>query len=379
MPWQEVCAMSLRTEFVRLASGEGANVRELCRRFSVSPPTAYKWLRRYREAGMPGLVERPRRPHSSPARTAPEVEAAVVALRQEHPAWGGRKLHARLLAQGHTPVPSPSTITAILRRRDLLDPEESSKHRRWQRFEHPTPNALWQMDFKGHVPVGHGRCHPLTVLDDHSRFALGVEACPNERGTTVQARLITLFRRYGLPERMVMDNGAPWGTAGGHLYTPLTVWLLRLRVGVSHGRPYHPQTQGKDERFHRTLATEVLRGRSFGDLAQCQQAFDAWREVYNLERPHEALGYAPPASRYQVSPRPFPETLPPIEYGPDDLVRRVQQGGVVHVRGREYLVGKAFHGYPVALRPTDQDGMLAVFFCHHRIATIDFRDLAEEA
>ena len=371
MPWKEVSTMSLRRELVSLATEEGANVREVCRRFEISPQTAYKWLRRYRQEGEAGLVDRSRRPWRTPLRTVAAVEAAVLGVRQCHPAWGGRKIRAWLLHRGCQGVPSPSTITAILHRNGHIDPAEASKHRPWQRFEHQAPNQLWQMDFKGHFPLQVGRCHPLTVLDDHSRFAVGLEACGDQRGDTVRARLTTIFRRYGLPQRMLMDNGPPWGDDRDHPYTPLSVWLLRLGVSVSHGQPYHPQTQGKDERFHRTLVAEVLQGRQLQDLGHTQAVFDPWRDMYNFERPHEALGLLPPASRYQMSPRPFPETLPPLEYGPDDQVRKVQAGGEISFHGRFFQVGKAFRGLAVALRPTLDHGAWNVVFLTHTIAHID--------
>ena len=378
MPWQEMSTMSLRWEFVMLAQAEGANIRELCRRFGISPETGYKWLDRYRRDGPPGLVDQSRRPHRSPTQTSAELEAVVVALRDAHPVWGGRKLAARLAAMGHDPVPHPNTITRILRRHGRLAPA-SATPRAWTRFEHAAPNQLWQMDFKGHVALGAGggRCHPLTVLDDHSRFALGLEACGDEAGATVQTRLTAIFRRYGLPDRILSDNGGPWG-AGGRPYTWLTVWLLRLGIGVSHGRAGHPQTQGKEERFHRTLKAEVLQGRVYPDMPAAQRAFDAWRDVYNLERPHEACGLAPPASRYQPSARPFPEVLPPIEYDPDDLVRKVQDKGEIWLRGRPYLVGDAFRRLPVAVRPTAEDGVLAVFFLRHQVAVIPLDHPAED-
>ncbi len=374
MPWEEVSIMSQKREFVTLAQSEEANIRELCRRFGISPTTGYKWLGRFRGGGTAGLAELARRPHRSPKRTAPEMERSVLQVRDAHPAWGGRKLRAWLLARGRQGVPSPSTITTILRRHGRIDPALSGQHRPWQRFEHAEPNQLWQMDFKGHFAVGEGRCHPLTVLDDHSRFALGLVACGNEMGQTVQEQLTSIFRRYGLPQRMVMDNGGPWGHDGEHPYTPLTVWLLRLGIAVSHGRPYHPQTQGKDERFHRTLKAEVLQGSVFRDLDQCQQVFDRWRGVYNFERPHEALNLAVPGSRYRVSQRPFPEELPPLEYGPEDQVRKVQAQGIIWVKGREYKVGKAFRGLPVAIRPTAAECVWNVYFLTHNIAQIDLRE-----
>tara|TARA_B100002003_G_scaffold246749_1_gene277049 strand:+ start:195 stop:1193 length:999 start_codon:yes stop_codon:yes gene_type:complete len=328
---------------------------------------------RFRERSEEGLVDLPRRPRYSPFRTPAEIEQAVLAAREAHPAWGARKLRAWLLGKGHEWMPSPSTITAILKRHGRIDPAEGPKHRAWQRFERQAPNELWQMDFKGHFPLNKGRCHPLTVLDDHSRFALGLDACGDEQGETVRGRLTSIFRRYGLPDRMIMDNGSPWGFDHDHPYTPLTVWLLRLGIGVSHGRPYHPQTQGKDERFHRTMTAEVLQGRNFTDLAYCQKVFDHWRDVYNLERPHEALGLLTPASKYEVSHRPFPDILPPLEYGPGDLVRRVQDKGRISVFGRIFKIGKAFRGMTVALRPTTTDGVWDVFFSIHAIAQLDLR------
>jgi transposase InsO family protein len=275
---------------------------------------------------------------------------------------------------GWAAVPAASTITGILRRHGLIDPEESAKHKAWRRFEAEDPNDLWQMDFKGHIPAAQGRCHPLTVLDDHSRYALGLEACGDERGATVQERLTRIFRRYGLPRKMMMDNGSPWGSDAAHPHTPLTVWLLRLGVKVGHSGPYHPQTLGKDERFHRSLKAEVLQYCQGLELERCQARLDAWRLVYNLERPHEALGLAPPVSRYRESPRSFPETLPVWEYGPGDQVRKVQALGYISFRNRYFRLSKAFRGQAVALRPTLSNGVWEVFFGPHRIAQIDERE-----
>lgn len=374
MPWMERDAVSLRGEFVMLATQPDANIRKLCRGFGISAPTAYKWIRRFAVQGPEGLKDLSRRPGSSPARTLPEKERAVLALRDEQRAWGGRKIRARLIHLGHEDVPAASTITGILRRNGRLEEGESAKHTAWKRFEHDAPNRLWQMDFKGHFPLREDRCHPLTILDDHSRYSVGLFACADEQGLSVQARLTAVFRHYGLPDRMLMDNGSPWGNDSEHRYTPLTVWLLRLGVAVSHGRPYHPQTQGKDERFHRTLQAELLRYERFDDLAHCQRCFDAWREVYNHQRPHEALGMKVPASRYRASDREFPEFLAPIEYAPADRVRKVQDNGWISFQGREFKIPKAFKGYPVALRATVTDGVMDVLFCHHVIAHIDLRD-----
>ena len=375
MAWKEVSIVVLRREFVMLAEYPGANIRELCRRFAISPTTGYKWLRRYRQDSRETFGDRSRRPHRSPRRSRQQTEQQLLTVRDAHPAWGARKIRARLQTLGQARLPTASTIHAILRRHGRINPAESPKHQKWQRFEHEAPNQLWQMDFKGHFLLGNGvRCHPLTVLDDHSRYAVCLQGCRNQRGQTVQHQLTETFRRYGLPERMLLDNGPPWGNDSEHPYTPLTAWLLRLGIGVCHGRPYHPQTQGKEERFHRTLKAEVLSGAIFTDFDALQQRLDQWRSIYNHLRPHQALAMAVPSSRYQVSGRCFPETLPPLEYGSGELVRKVQRQGRISFHNRVFRIGKAFAGYSVALRPTPDDGLWEVYFATHSIARIDLRE-----
>jgi transposase InsO family protein len=371
MPWGS--ALERREEFVRLAVSPGANVSELCRRFGVSRSNGYKWLERHASAGVAGLAERSRRPLSSPGQTPAELAAQVLAVRAAHPVWGGRKIRRVLQDEGWA-APAASTITEILRRAGLLDGPGAGEARDWTRFEHAAPNALWQMDFKGHFALEAGRCHPLTVLDDHSRYALEIGACGDERTETVQGRLERVFCRYGLPRRILADNGSPWGTAGGEgRHTRLTVWLLDLDIGVSHGRPYHPQTQGKDERFHRTLKGEVLDGVTFADLDQAQAAFDAWREVYNAKRPHEALGLETPSRRYRMSARPLPKTLAPPDYEPQAQVRKVHDGGWISFKGRQINCSKAFVGRRLALRATDQDGLFDLCYRRHVLAQVDLR------
>jgi transposase InsO family protein len=376
--WDPRSIVELRREFVSLALQEGSNVSELCRRFKISRKTGYKWLGRSGAEGE-SLADRSRRPRESPTRTAAVVEAKVVWLRGEHPAWGGRKLRRRLEALGEENLPAASTITEILRRRGCLDASEAAKHKAFIRFEHPRPNGLWQMDFKGHVEMrAGGRCHPLTVLDDHSRYALCIAACANEQTQTVQDRLTATFERYGLPERMTMDNGSPWGDGPDSPYTPLTVWLMRLGIRCGHSRPYHPQTQGKDERMHRSLKAEAMQ-EIREDLDSWQAAFDAWRLVYNTQRPHQGLDYAVPAQRYQPSPRRWTGRFIEPEFGPDDLVRRVQNNGWLSFKGHDVKVPKAFTGQSVALRPTAADGVWDVIFIAQRISQVNLRDALRDA
>jgi transposase InsO family protein len=374
MSWRAATPMSLRAEFCALATRPEANVAALCRRFEISRKTGYKWLARVRAEGEAGLVDRSRRPQQSPRRTEPQVEQRVLELRERQPTWGGRKLARRLQELGEADVPAPSTITAILARHGLIDPAAALTHRPVQRFEAAAPNELWQLDFTGHFPLEHGRCHPLPVLDDHSRFLLGLGACADEQGATVQAQLTALFRRYGLPWRLLCDNGPPWGaTRAEHQLTTLGVWLLRLGVAVIHSRPRHPQTQGKVERLNGTLSVDVLNRRRFVDLATVQTAFDAWRASYNQERPHEALDLATPITRYVVSSRDFPETLPEVSYAPGDEVRRVDAAGQISWRGRPWKLSVALAGQPVGVRPTLIEGVVEVRFCHQFVRTLDPR------
>jgi transposase InsO family protein len=372
MPWREVSIMDQRREFVGLAMQEGTNRRELCRRFGIHPTTGYKWLSRWASNG--ALADHSRRPHSSPGRTAQEVEYRVLAVRDAHPAWGARKI-ARCLQREGMDSPAVSTVHEILRRNGRIDPPAGGAQAA-QRFEKPAPNLLWQMDFKGWVALSDGsRCHPLTVLDDHSRYDLGLEACSDERGGTVRARLEPMFRRYGLPEAFFVDNGAPWGDSSGQRWTRLGVWLLKLGIAVLHSRPYHPQSRGKNERFHRTLKAEVFALKRFCDLAEVQRAFDAWRIIYNHERPHEALDQEVPASRYRPSTRAMPDRLPDVEYDEGEIVRKVSTTkDYISFKGRLWKVPQAFRGERIAIRPLSTDGHYGIFFAAHQIADIDLTE-----
>jgi transposase InsO family protein len=373
MPFKECSAMSLREEFCRLALEPGANRSELCRAYGISRKTGYKWLKRHAAKGVAGLEDRSRRPHCSPNRTLAEMEAKVLGQRETHPSWGGRKLKRFLENDDNAGVPSASTITQILRRNDKLDGPRSGEKRDYLSFEHPEPNDLWQMDFKGHFAIGQGRCHPLTVLDDHSRYSLEIGACANEQTGTVRTRLEPLFEHYGLPHRILADNGPPWGSRSPDRHTPLTVWLLDLDIAVIHGRPYHPQTQGKDERFHRTLKTEVINRYSFGELEEAQRAFDVWREIYNHKRPHEGIGLAVPADRYRPSERSMPRNIAPPDYELDAQVRRVDGRGRIYFKGRRFRCPDAFIGRTLILRPSKTDGLFNLCYRRHVLAQVDLR------
>lgn len=370
--------MSTRLEFVLLARAPSANIRGLCDSFNISPKTGYKWLKRYEAEGEVGLADRSRAPIASPTRSVDEVELLVLTLHQQFPCWGSRKLFAMMPADRYRP--HPSTIDAILRRHGRqVEGGVHSQEKASTRFEHPAANILWQMDFKGHFALsdrGAGRCHPLTILDDYSRFNLCLAACGDEQGATVKAAMTRTFRRFGLPNRITADNGPPWGTMGRQGLSALEAWLICLGIDVSHSRPYHPQTQGKDERFHRTLKLEVIGRQGFHSLQACQVAFDDWRNIYNQVRPHQALGQQPPMTRYQPSGRAFPNRLPMAEYLQDDRILKVRPNGQILLRKREYFIGEGLKGQRIALRQTNIDGILEVYYFHRKIREIDLTQKA---
>lgn len=370
MPWRESSRVNERSEFCRMVEAGGVPLAELCRRFGISRPTGYLWLERYRSEGEEGLVDRSHRPLRSPGRVGEEVEELVCELRGRHPRWGGRKIAAVLTRRGVSPVPAPSTVTGILRRNGLLNAKPQP--RAYVSFECEAPNQLWQMDFKGWFGMADGnRCHPFGLLDDHSRYNLALAACADQQTGTVQTLLRPAFRVYGLPERILCDNGSPWGNDLHQPWTPLGVWLLDLGVGVVHSRPFHPQTAGKEERFHLTLDWEVLDTRPvWENYDQVQAAFDRWRPVYNHERPHDSLGLRVPADRYQPSSRSYPEQIPPVDYPAGFVVRKHSRDGI-SFQGRRIRIQKAFRGRILGIYPTQSDGVFQVWYRNQIIRTID--------
>jgi transposase InsO family protein len=378
MPWKVKTPMSERIEFIQLSQLPDTNIRQLCRQFGISPKTGYKWLGRYHASGIVGLEDQSRCPVHSPRRTPSAMEQAVMSVRREHPAWGGKKIHVILTRNGMMGVPSPSTITDIFRRHGMINLEQSEQHQPWQRFEADGPNALWQIDFKGYFTMLAGRCYPFTVIDDYSRFAIGIDACKNQARETVQQCLQNMFMRYGLPQRILADNGGPWGSyVREHRLTELAVWLIRLGMSVIHSRPLHPQSKGKNERLNKTIGVELISRRLFRNWNDCQQEFDRWREEYNTIRPHEALGMEVPMSRYRQSPREFPLVLPPVEYESGTNVRKVTEKGDISFHNRFYRVGKGLCGQRVAIRPRLIDGVFGIYFCHQYVRQIDLRNQEE--
>ena len=376
--------MESRERFIIDHSGDDLSFSELCRRHGISRKTGYKWLARHRAQGLAGLCDLSRRPHTSPTHSLPEVEASVLSVRREHPVWGGRKIRRVLQNEGFDAglLPAASTITNILRRHGLLGGGTRNGSLDVKRFEREEANDLWQMDFKGWIQTGKSRCYPLTVLDDHSRYNLILKACSSEKDAQVRPHLIEAFERYGLPRQILCDHGNPWGRRRLDLedlqvgITKMQLWLTRLGVELIHGRVCHPQTQGKEERFHRTLKAEVLDRESFWrDLKHCQGAFDHWQKIYNEKRPHDSLDGETPSNRYRLSKRSYPGSLPEAEsfYLEQDVIKKVKSKGEITFKNHFFYIGNAYVGSPVALRPRAAD-VWEVFYCWKSIGEINLKE-----
>lgn len=345
MPWKACTMSEARAAFVALVRSRTATVADACRRFAISRKTGYQWLARATADPDATLGDRPRAPHTSPGRTPADLEARILQVRSEY-GWGGRKIRAYRRGQG-LELPSARTAQQVLRRHGCGRRPGREADAAVQRFERASANELWQLDFKGPVEVARRRLPVLTVLDDHSRYLLALEPCPDQTMASAWSVLWAVFGEVGLPEAVLSDGGfaARGPGAGGVGLSWFDVQLIRVGVRPLHGRPYHPQTQGKVERLHGTLEAEVWPRVNRDDEAAFRAELRRWRVgAYNAVRPHEALGDVPPAGRWQPSARPRPATLPAVAYPPGAAVRKVMQRGEVSWRGQEILVGAGLSG-----------------------------------
>jgi transposase InsO family protein len=368
MPWKETNVTEQRLQFVVALQRPGATLSGVCREFGVSRPTGRKWRNRARQGPlMAALANQSSRPRRSPRQTPPQVLEAVVTLRQQY-GWAGAKLQPLLYAQGITL--SVATIDRLIRRAGLTDPDE--QHRpALRRFTAPQPNALWQMDFKGGYPYAPGTmCHPLSLLDDHSRFAVGLTALPTQQGAGVRRAVMTALQTYGVPERILLDHGTPWWHRGAvHGLTTLSVFLITHGITLTFSGVRHPQTQGKVERFHRTLGRRLRQWGVPTDLPGFAQAFTRFREEYNHIRPHAALGQRPPATVYTPSPRVYQAAPPPWVY-PDVLqTAAVSRLGYLRVAGAAYLLSEALAHQHIGYLPLPD--RILVAFRHMWVAELD--------
>ena len=364
MPWKTMEVQDQRVRFVVSALKPEMPFSQLCCEFGISRPTGYMWLERYREGGVAAIAERSRRPHHSPDKTAEELEQRVVLLRQCYPDWGARKLEVLLGRQG-IELPS-STIHRILLRRGLV--RDADRHRpAVRRFEREQPNELWQMDFKG--PKNWPKaCTALSVIDDHSRYLVALEATARPEGQLVRQHLIRAFEECGLPEAMLMDHGIPWWQAQSFAgATRLSLWLMRQGIALHFSGIRHPQTQGKVERFHGSMERALNhRGVPADDH---QQWLDEFRREHNHIRPHEALQMQTPASRWQPSTRSYQPNPPAWQYPEGAWTLKVDNHGTVDIRERPYRVSKALIGERVRIVSAEQRYL--IYYCNTLIRELD--------
>lgn len=374
MPWGVRPVSELRSALVHAVRSAGLPAAEAARRFGVSRKTAFKWLARHDADPAAPLRDRPRRPARSPARTPDDVERLVLEAR-DRLGWGPRKLRAVLLREG-APAPPARTIAAILRRRGrTAAPPAATPGRPPQRFERATPNELWQLDFKGPLEVARRRVAPLVVLDDHSRYLLCLRPCPDMTFATVQAALWDLFGEVGLPDQLLCDNAFAARNSGVGL-SAFDAWLIRLGIRPAHGRPYHPQTQGKVERLNGTLERELWPTARRDTPEHFAADCEAFRPVYNALRPHEALGDEPPVTRWRPSPRRRPTAVPEVEYPAGATVRTVGPTGTISYRRCRVMVGRGLAGERV--RVTEHAGAVEVDYAGHRIRALSSAQLGSD-
>ena len=381
MSWNaERSLEEVREEFLERWDEHRTTVRALCREYGISPKTAYKWRKR-REAGA-SLQDASRRPKSSPNATSPAMVSEVLALRATHPTLGGKKLSLILKRRGIEGVPSGSTVTDILRRHDLLNERAVAEATHLRRFAKATPNEMWQADFKGHFKLSSGeRCHPLNAVDDCSRYAVISTPLLNETFEAVRPPFVHAFREYGLPATILCDNGNPWGVPQRNGITAFEVWAMELGVLVIHGRPLHPQTQGKEESFNKSWKRECLE--KLGpqpDLLDVITETELFRNFYNDERPHFGIGGKVPSDIYSKSPRRYPETIREWEYSKEVLVRRVSENGSISWHDTPVFVGTGLKGKRIGMvESKSRPGCVNLVFRDFRIGRLNLETRTVES
>lgn len=378
MPWKETSALEERVRFVMECERGELPKAELCRRLGISRETGYKWLARYRASGVDGLRERSRAPCHHPNAVSEEMVQRVLQARGQHPTWGPRKLRAWLARQQPAAaLPATSTLGEILHRHGLTVPRR--RKRRATAYAEPLahagqPNAVWCMDFKGWFRTGDGRrCDPLTISDAASRYLLRCQALAQPQFEPVRRVCDACFREHGLPAAIRTDNGPPFASCALGGLSRLAVWWIKLGIVPERITPGHPEENGRHERMHLTLKRETASppGRS---LRAQQRMFDRFRAEYNNERPHEALGQQPPASRYEPSAQSYPRRVCKQEYASHMQTRRVQKRGVIYWSGHKVFLSEALVGERVGLEPVDGRHW-TIYFGSVALAQFDAADL----
>lgn len=369
MPWKAAGVSMLRMQFVELVRVRRVPVARACRQFGISRDTAYRWLARFDADPAASLLDRPRRPHSSPGRTGGDIEDLILHAREQF-GWGARKLHAFLLRHGHR-VPSIRTVHTILARRGTVH-TPAVEHAPPLRFERHAPNELWQMDHKCDIEIARARHYQLTILDDHSRYLLRLTPVPDRAITTAFSVLWRLMGEVGMPLAILSDNAFSTTFEAPATLSWFDANLACLGIRAIHGRPYHPQTQGKVERLHGTLEREFLPHAGRGSLDVYTRDARRWQQLYNTVRPHEAIGDVPPAERWRRSDRVRPSKIPEPRYPAGSVLRKVSTVGDVRWRCKRIMAGRGLVGRAVRVQETDTT--VDLYFAHLKIRSIALDD-----
>ena len=338
------------------------NFRGLCQEYGISAKTGYKWRERFMRQGLEGMGEESRRPHSSPKQLSESQVCEMVKLKLAHQHWGPRKIR-RLYHRRHGQAPSESSFKRILEQVGLTQPRrvrEGPKEggRLSSGRQGQSPNEVWTVDFKGWWSWREGgRCEPLTIRDEFSRYVLELRAMENARTQSVRVAFERIFERHGLPEAIRSDNGSPFASIQAlHGLSRLSAWWVALGIDLERGRPSKPQDNGGHERLHRDIATEL---ESLGQGAT-PEALELWREEFNRERPHEALGMRCPAELYRDSPRRYNGAEVELSY-PGMATRLVDKNGKLSWKDQRVFLTSSLAGWQVGLQGT-QNGQLEVWF-----------------
>ena len=376
MPWRTCTVEKERARFVVEAELSDLLHAELCRRYNISRPTGYKWIRRYREEGLKGLEDRSHRPNSCPHATSEAVVERILQVRKKRD-WGARKIRTRLQKDPEIlHVPSPDTITRILRRHGCIDPRKPRRRRTHPGPPlpiEPQPNATWTADFKGEFRTGDGKlCYPLTIQDGYSRFLL---ECRGMLGLDLEATIRSfrrLFRTFGLPVRIRTDNGHPFASTAIAGLSQLSVWWISLGIEPELIEPGKPYQNGRHERMHRTLKKRTA-SPPRSNLSAQQRRFNEFRKVYNRERPHEALEMETPAAVYYPSDRPFTKNPDPLEYPGHFEIRRVSGDCTLRWKSRKVFVSSLLTYRSVGLEQVGEE-VSSVFFGPVHLGWLDETD-----
>lgn len=355
MPWKENTLENIRNDFIMEVEEKIYSFSAICRKYQITRKTGYKWYNRYKSGE--SLSDKSRRPFHTPNKIPNDLEEKITLMRKQYPYWGSRKIKKVMENQGFKNLPSATTFTNVFKRNNQISKEESEKREHYIRFEKEHPNEMWQMDFKGQFLLldGNTYCYPLTIKDDNSRLGIATVAMRNQQTQGVKRELIKAFKKYGVPNSILSDNGKPWGDSKTRAYTGLDVWLMEHNILPIHCKMKHPQTQGKCENFNKILKNEVLKYENFHTLEEAQKRFDCWLYQYNNIRPHEALNMDTPIEHYKKSYKKYNEEIEEYKYSKEANIIKVSNNGYIRINKKPHFFSEGFKGKYVALISNIED------------------------